>query len=491
MEVSEPQRPNVTAVEDPLAVKRYQDLKTLGREIFGRSETVTAGTIVRTDVELAREFLAKGIEQTRPPVRASYFEHVLIAPELGRRIAAAGQTALGVNPSEIEFLLQLHDIGRFVTPGEYIRNDLAGDRLLLEMGIPRSLIDKLPSVRKLMAAGEGLKLSEAQQKFQAPLTPEQEMIADAYFENQTPVQRIINYADNLGKRDAQGLFDARRFIQYLKTQEGRYGGTSKWASAGWAIPRRPDGTVLQAYLIERTEQWLRDNGIDLTAIHQDLQDFGPKFVIIVRHGELHNPSGRVYNRDSVMTQKDRIHLNERGREQMVAMGELLNKREYIVEQIRTSPEARARESAKALNKQLKVRHVAIDIGLDDVLAPGPIEERLTMEQLAQIGGDIYDEHRWGRYKHEQPNDVIRRMQQTFWDTAKNLKTGQTAVFVSHGDPIAWLVNTLHAGIIPDASDLRSLIYPAKGEGVLVIIGPDNKLFATQILATSSHKSTIY
>src|ERR1035437_10188075 len=126
-------------------LERYNKLISLGKDILSKSDIVKSGTVSLKDVELAREFMAKGAKTTNPQVKASYWEHITIAPELGRRIALQmAKTDSSIGLHEIEFLLFLHDIGRLITPSIYFRNDLLGDRVLLGTGIPKHIVGDLP-----------------------------------------------------------------------------------------------------------------------------------------------------------------------------------------------------------------------------------------------------------------------------------------------------------------------------------------------------------
>lgn len=467
-------------------IERYNILKDLGKTHFGHSESLKEGKIEKGDVILAKNFLGKGAHETNPSVWASYWEHTLIAPEYGKRIAeAAKQKGLAVNPAEVEFSLWLHDIGRLVTPGAYFRNDLIGDRILQENGIPMTTRNNFPSIRKLMATAEELDLKDTQLKFQDPLTPDQQQNALQYFDSLAPTQRIINLADNLGKRGPNGLFDLESFLVYLKSQEGRYNQNSDWGAISWAIPRRQAGAVLQAFTIEKTASWLKELGVDLNDTKNSLENYGPKFIAVVRHGDLYNPSNIVYNRDTVMNKEDIIHLGDEGKEQMQRVATLINNRKFNPVKIFTSPETRALESTHELNSILHVDEVTTVADLDDGFAPGPYLEKMTMDQLMDIGGNVYDSTRWGKYYHESPKEIIERMQRTFYKVASGLKVGETGLLLSHGDPIAWLLNTLTSTTIPSPENLRQLLYPAKGEGAVAIIDPQGFVFSTYTLKDKS------
>lgn len=472
----------IKTLETPEAVARYDRLKGLGRELLAETAVVKEGKVSEQDVKVARKFLAKAAQEANPPVWSSYWDYVLIAPELGRRLAkAVKDKGLEVDPQEIEFLLWLHDIGRFVTPGAYLRNDLIGDRLLRECGIPWKVFDNLPSIVDLSSAAEKMELKDKQVRFQEPLTHEQEELAKEYFNSQSPTQRIINLADNLGKRGPDGLFDIQRFVVYLKTQEGRYDQTSPWSSVGWAIPRRQAGALLQSVAVEETAQWLKEIEVDFGKIREGLRDYGPKFVVVARHGELNNPKGIVYNRDSVMNPDEIIHLSDEGRKQTENLARVMNERRFQCTRINSSPEVRAQESAQILNQKLNPKNLETVEELDDSYSPGPYREGMTLDQLAEIGGNVYEESRWGKYGHERPKQIIERMERAFWTMAQSLKVGETGIIVSHGDPIAWLANHLVSDRIPDPKDLRKLIYPVKGQAVVAVIDSSDHFFTAYLL----------
>lgn len=447
----------------------------------------------------AREFMARGARETNPPVWASYWEHILIAPELGRRIAdQASKHGVSVDPVRVEQALWLHDASVMMTSA-YNRKDHVGDRLLTEMGL-KPLTEALSSTHKLMAASEELKLTDAQIKLDAPLDEQQETVVDKYLASLTPTQRITNLGDNLGKRDGNGLFTLEAFRQYLKTQERRYDQTSPWPSTNWAIsspaagapPRRPDGAVLQYYTVKKTIEWLQNSGVDVEAIMTGLADYGPKFVVVVRHGELANPKGIVYNRDAVMRTADIIHLSDEGQAQMAVVAKTLSGRKFNVVRVVSSPETRAQESTQGILAGLKSELlIQTAAELDDALCPGPYLLGIAMLDFARQNMDVYDgSSKWEDFNHETPASIKERIQHIFWQTAKGLKVGETALLVSHGDPIAFLLNALEGTDVPPA-ELRNAIYPKKGEATVAVIGPDGKLFTAHSLNGPQLQSKIF
>lgn len=290
--------------ENPESVARYARLKELGRELFAETSVVKEDVLTWEDVKVARNFLSTGTQETNPTVWSVYWEHVIIAPKLGRMLATKAQEkGVGVDPNEVEFLLFLHDIGRLVLPGGYLRNDLIGDRLLHECGLPQEIISKLPSLVDLMSAAE-------------KQTP-----AENYFRSLSPATRIINLADNMGKRDQDGLFSVPAFLKYLNTQEERYSQESPWPSTSWAILRRKDATSLQYDTIERTNRWLTESGVDFEKVRKELTDYGPKFVTVVPHDQVEDAGKILKERRFKTTQVaqngfwsmvDSLHIGETG-----------------------------------------------------------------------------------------------------------------------------------------------------------------------------------
>lgn len=257
--------------EDENAILRYDKLKSVGKEILKNSSFFSTGHITESDAKLGEKILIEGLRQINPPLWDSFLEHMSIAPKLGKTIAlSAVKKGQEINPFEIEFLLYLHDIGRLVTPSAYLRHDFIGNRLLTEFGISKSLQDKLPSTEKLMATAETLNLTPKQLRFQEPLAKEQIEISANYFNEMCPTTRIINLADNLGKKDKNGLFTLKSFITYIKSQECRYDQQSDWPSIKWALPRRQAGAVLGVYTIQNTVDWLTNLGLNLDKIRSEL-----------------------------------------------------------------------------------------------------------------------------------------------------------------------------------------------------------------------------
>ncbi len=455
-------------------IEKYEIVKQLGKEIFAKSDVVKSGKVSTQDIEIVKDFLKKAISLVKPAVLSLFFEHLIIAPELGKRLALKVK---GVNQNKIEFLLWLHDLGRIVDPGGYLRNDIIDDHLLLEFGLPKNIIQELPPVRTFLQIGNMLNLSELQLQGKENLNQEQEKIASDYFNLLTPTQRIIFLADNFGKRDDGGkLFNLETFLQYVRTEKKRYAG-----DINWATDRMQGGEILGIYLVEKILESLVTLKVDFEEILNSLSDYGPKFIIVVRHGLLHNPKNIAYNRDSNMKKEDWIGLSDLGKEKLRNLAKLIETRKFRINQILTSPETRTVESLKSMNDILRIQDTKIDEDLDEIFAPGPYKEGLTIKFWEGIHGNTYDRNRWGSYNHEEVQTIIDRMNRVFWKAAKSLKKGEAAILVSHGDPIAWWINHQITGKEPDPARQSELLYPAKGQAIVAILDSQGKWFTHYLL----------
>lgn len=198
-----------------------------------------------------------------------------------------------------------------------------------------------------------------------------------------------------------------------------------------------------------------------------------KYIILVRHGEPNNPKKIVYNLDEVMKKEDIIHITEYGKRQLKALGKVIKKKHFKVVRIRHSNQIRAVESALALNKILKVKDIESEVRLRDVYAPGAYIEKLTMDEWKK-SGNAYS-LRWKKYNHETPQACYNRLNAIYGETAKNIKSGETGILLSHGDTIAWFVNFQASGKFPDPKILRNKIYPVQGQGIVMKLDLNNRL----------------
>lgn len=225
-------------------------------------------------------------------------------------------------------------------------------------------------------------------------------------------------------------------------------------------------------------------------IFQSLPEFKAKEIILLRHGEFNNPSGIVYNRDKLMRKGEEVHLSTEGKMQMQELGNFIKGKGIKVKMIISSPEFRTLESAQELQKALGLPKIEISDLLDDMYAPGPYLEKMSMIEHEKRGGNVYDKNRWGKYNHETPEHAIGRMRLIFHQTAQRLNISEACILISHGDPIAWFANTINRETAPNPQDLRSQIYPSKGNGILYVIDEESNII-NQYMLREIEKKKIY
>jgi broad specificity phosphatase PhoE len=322
------------------------------------------------------------------------------------------------------------------------------------------------------------------------------------------LEHILNVADNLGKTlpdDKDGtLLTLDSFRSYLRSQEERYAKSASsqptdqtktpkprdWPSVAITMEHRRDGALLQFMRVQATIDWLQSPGVGINfgAVREKAQSLQPKIIIMVRHGEL-NPlsDDRVYNRDEHHARHNlpSMRLSESGVQQMQALNQTLRTRKYEVVFASASPERRAIESLAFLICGFVLSSpFKIDDRLDDTDSPGPIEDNMTMGQLQDLSGNIYNDDR-----NERPASIVSRMQEAFKEVINRLKPGQIGTFVTHGDPSAWLTHSiLNEGVIPKPEELRKMYYLEKGQAqVFVIEHTGNVLFHFKIAPTTANK----
>jgi broad specificity phosphatase PhoE len=170
-----------------------------------------------------------------------------------------------------------------------------------------------------------------------------------------------------------------------------------------------------------------------------------------------------------------MHLSTLGKEHMLEVGQLIKAKGFNLTKIFTSPETRTQESVTQLNKTLKLPVEIVD-DLDDVYAPYPYQQGWKMDRLMAIGGNGYN-----LPLSESPESVTKRMLKVFNTAAGSLKTGQAAILLSHGDPIAFLIYILKTNSVLDPEKIRQVQFPKKGQVAVAVIGAQEKLFTLYLL----------
>jgi hypothetical protein len=75
---------------------------------------------------------------------------------------------------------------------------------------------------------------------------------------------------------------------------------------------------------------------------------------------------------------------------------------------------------------------------------------------------------------ETPESVTKRMLKVFNIAAGSLKTGEAAILLSHGDPIAFLIYILKTNSVLDPENIRKVQFPKKGQVTVAAIGTNEK-----------------
>ncbi len=190
-------------------------------------------------------------------------------------------------------------------------------------------------------------------------------------------------------------------------------------------------------------------------------------VHLVRHGEVHNPSGVLYGR------MDGYHLSELGSQMAQRVAEALGTRD--IARVIASPLERAQETARPL---------ALARGIDVAVEPRVIEsENVFAGKRFGVGDGVLKQpsawrHLYNPWKPswgEPYKEVVSRMMAAVYD-ARDLARGQEAVIVSHQLPI-WVTRL--------AAEKRSFLHdPRKRQCTLCSV--TSLTFAGDALVTVSY-----
>jgi broad specificity phosphatase PhoE len=485
----------IFAQENPEAVKNYEMIKEIAKINLSDCSINKEGIASSTDIEKAKKTLLEIAKQLNPEVWASYWKHVGTAPIVARLLAEPlEKKGFKINANTAEFLMWVHEIGKLITLA-YNRSDRIQANIFRDIGLPYDIIDQMPSIEELVRSSVPMQFSEEQLGFLEEPTKRQWQIVEQEVQRKIVhshlLEYILNVADNLGKTavdDRNGhLFTIKDFAQYLSTQEERYRERRKsqpdaasakvrtWRTVEITLENRRDGALLQYMRVKTTLDWLSKIGIEYDEINKQAKSLQPKIIVMARHGELAPlEDERVYNRDTYHTLHGLppMQLNDVGITQMTALNDALLKRKFLVSTARTSPEMRAIQSLSILiqGQQLS-RPFQIDNNFDDSDTPGPIIDKMTMAELAQVGGNVYTDPR-----NEQPESIAWRMKEAIYNLQTALNPGQIGLFVTHGDPSAWVTHALvNDGSLPDPQNLRDEAYLGKGEARVFVIDADGKV----------------
>lgn len=243
-------RETVIAQEGLDSLKRYFILLQAGEHYLRNTAFVKDEPWSEEDVTRTRNFLIDVAPFTHPKVNPSYWEHLILASIYAREIAHKINLP-NLNPHEAESLLLLHDIGRLVIPHRYLRNDLIANRLFLRMGVKQEYLQKQTDMLKILGLSS---------------TPYTDI-------NDIPdVQKIIDVADNIGKKDKDGnLFNIESMVHYDLAQPTRYI-AGVWPSENAGKKALVDGKQrLAIQLVLEQIDWLRQTfGIDFDKLREEV-----------------------------------------------------------------------------------------------------------------------------------------------------------------------------------------------------------------------------
>ncbi len=525
---------------------RYADLDNLAKKHFSELPSFEGHEARAVYCEAAKHFVADAIRELSPDAWAEFFDHLVTAPELGRRLAIACKEAgLPADPETVEFSLWLHDAGRMATM-EYVKNDLI-EHLLFRKNINTSanrerfeMIDHLSFARSLGQIQADIDKGERQvseatraslesmygrlygdnsavyrarldaiissldsafqegeimnigisddQIASRRLDPIQQELFDLYYESFSLNQVLANVGDNFGKRGSVGqpLLTRETIYEYAAKAQTGYAKQSVWPSVRNAQAFSRQVSFLDGLTLLRTVTDLRERGISLQTVQDSMQDYGVRFVILGRHGDISNPSARVYGRDAFM--KTPMELSEEGKRQWEELGSRIHDRHIPIVGISTSPNLRAHQSAKASK-------------LGAYFSDPDLEERGESEEFCRLYSEIddslprlletmksgqTDDPSFNPYhtsweKTETSQEALARMNHAFTKEVNSMPAGKGVVYISHGDPIAFLQRELtrhqHYGTherVDDPLHLESAIndeinYPEKGTARCYII----------------------
>lgn len=175
----------------------------------------------------------------------------------------------------------------------------------------------------------------------------------------------------------------------------------------------------------------------ISLVEGKLEPMAADRIHLVRHGEVHNPSGVLYGR------LPNFALSELGHKMALAAAEELSKSGRKIGALYCSPLQRTRESAAEFTKIF---------GLEPIIEERVIEPWNFFEGRQMKAGKILlRPHLWFHFRNpktpswgEPYQTIANRMTQAVLDAAQATKSGDV-VIVSHQLPI-WMLHSSAAGI---------------------------------------------
>lgn len=159
-------------------------------------------------------------------------------------------------------------------------------------------------------------------------------------------------------------------------------------------------------------------------------------VYLLRHGDVENPGGLTYGRER------NVHLSEKGKAQILALAGVIKERGDKPDTIITSPLNRTIETSLILSGIFDVQELHRDTDMLETDSKGFVG--LSIEYVRNTLGDIYSTDQ-KEFEIETPESITERMKRAFFRAVES-RRGNTILFVSHGDPLAFLTDALlHPG----------------------------------------------
>lgn len=177
-------------------------------------------------------------------------------------------------------------------------------------------------------------------------------------------------------------------------------------------------------------------------------------IYLIRHGDVDNPGNLTYGRE-----RD-VHLSETGERQITVLGKMILTAGDMPEAIITSPLTRTVETSKILARICSVSVIQKDSELLETDSKGFVG--IPIDKVHTTMGDVYKNND-GSFEIERPEVQADRMKRAFF-RALDAYRGRTFLIVSHGDPLAFLCDSLvHPGKpLRPITELRNDLYLQRG-----------------------------
>lgn len=234
-----------------------QDVKIRGHLIFHIAQAYLPETPLvqereweEKDIATIKKFLVDAAPYAHPKVYPNYWEHLSLSGIYGRIFSAQIPDA-DISPVEAEAIGLLHDLGRLIVPHRYYRNDIVENLIFKDLGIRNEFLSKTPPMARILGRASLVK-----------------GIGDL-----SGAQRIIDVADNLGKRKPDGsFFGIEDITPYASGQSERYKDVV-FPSERWGIHQLDEGgrQLFANGLLQDEIEWMKDRGVDFDSARQSAQ----------------------------------------------------------------------------------------------------------------------------------------------------------------------------------------------------------------------------